>query len=51
MERGTADFVLSSFASDEKALVETAVARAADCIETWVREGAEAAMTAFNRGG
>jgi PTH1 family peptidyl-tRNA hydrolase len=48
MERGTADYVLSSFAPDERALVEETVRRAADCVETWVQSGIEAAMTGFN---
>jgi len=50
LERGTADYVLSAFAPDEKQLVEEALSRAADCVETWAREGVEAAMNAFNRG-
>jgi PTH1 family peptidyl-tRNA hydrolase len=48
-ERGTVDFVLSTFASDELETVECTVARAADCIECFVQSGIEAAMTAFNR--
>jgi len=49
-ERGSADYVLSAFAPDEKPLFDDAARRAADCAETWVREGAEEAMNAFNRG-
>ena len=49
-ERGTADYVLKSFAPAEWPLVESTTARAADCIETFIRDGAEAAMNQFNRG-
>jgi PTH1 family peptidyl-tRNA hydrolase len=47
-ERGTRDFVLKAFASDEWPLVDEAVSRAADCGETFVRESVEAAMNLFN---
>ena len=46
--RGTADFVLSPFNESEKILVEETLARAADCVETWLREGLETAMNRFN---
>ena len=49
-QRGTADFVLRPFSTDEWPLVEKTVGRAADCIETFIREGAAAAMNQFNRG-
>lgn len=48
MERGTADYVLSPFATVEKPLVNETVTRAADCVETWVKSGIEAAMTGYN---
>jgi PTH1 family peptidyl-tRNA hydrolase len=47
-ERGTKDFVLRPFMPDEMPDVEAAIARAADCIETWLREGVEIAMNRFN---
>ena len=48
MERGTADFVLKPFMPDEWPDVESTVARAADCVETFVRDGVTAAMNQFN---
>lgn len=42
------EFVLSPFAPEELETVEEMVKRAADACETWVREGAEAAMGRFN---
>jgi PTH1 family peptidyl-tRNA hydrolase len=45
---GTKDFVLRPFMPDEMPDVEAAIARAADCIETWLREGVEIAMNRFN---
>lgn len=48
-ERGTANHVLSQFAPDEWAEVQASVARAADCVEVWVREGVAVAMNTFNR--
>jgi PTH1 family peptidyl-tRNA hydrolase len=47
-ERGTADHVLSAFAGDEWPLVEEATQRGADCVETFVAQGVEAAMNRFN---
>ena len=47
-QRGTADWVLHPFAPDEIALVEETVARAADCVETWARDGLATAMNRFN---
>lgn len=49
-ERGTADFVLRPFALDEWPVVESVTGRAADCVETFIREGAAVAMNQFNRG-
>jgi PTH1 family peptidyl-tRNA hydrolase len=45
---GLADFVLSSFAAEEREETEAMIRRAADAVETWLREGAEAAMGKFN---
>lgn len=47
-ERGTRDYVLNAFAPDEWPTVEATVARAADCVETFIRSGALLAMTQFN---
>ncbi|MDR5710109.1 MAG: aminoacyl-tRNA hydrolase [Armatimonadota bacterium] len=44
-----AAYVLSRFAPAERPLVEEAVERAADAVETFLREGLEAAMNRFNR--
>ena len=46
--RGTADFVLRPFDDTEQALVNETIARAADCVETWLREGLATAMNRFN---
>lgn len=50
VQRGTADYVLSPFAAAEAALVAESLARAADCVETFVARGIEAAMNEYNRG-
>jgi PTH1 family peptidyl-tRNA hydrolase len=50
VQRGTADYVLSPFASAEADLVADAMKRAADCVETFVTRGIEAAMNEYNRG-
>ncbi|HEX8552863.1 MAG TPA: aminoacyl-tRNA hydrolase [Abditibacteriaceae bacterium] len=49
LQRGTADYVLTPFAADEWPLVEKAVARAADCLETFVANGLQDAMNQYNR--
>ncbi len=43
-----ADYVLARFGREERVEIEHAVVRAADAIETWVREGIETAMNQFN---
>ena len=47
-ERGTADFVLRPFMPDEASLVAETIGRAADCVETFVRDGLEVAMNRYN---
>jgi PTH1 family peptidyl-tRNA hydrolase len=49
VQRGTADYVLSPFTAEEWPSVEEAIARAANCVETWVKSGIEPAMNEFNR--
>lgn len=43
-----ADYVLSKFSAGEQATIDDAVGRAADAVEVWVREGAEACMNRYN---
>lgn len=43
------DFVLGKFAESERPEVENAVARAADAVELWLREGMNRAMNDVNR--
>jgi PTH1 family peptidyl-tRNA hydrolase len=43
-----ADHVLSTFRPVERELADEAVAAAADAVETWLRDGIDAAMNAFN---
>lgn len=43
-----ADFVLSRFGAEERPLVESAVERAADAVEVFVREGLSSAMNRYN---
>ncbi|HVF09346.1 MAG TPA: aminoacyl-tRNA hydrolase [Abditibacteriaceae bacterium] len=47
-ERGTAGYVLRPFMPDEWTIVDDMVTRAADCVETFVRDGVMAAMNQFN---
>jgi PTH1 family peptidyl-tRNA hydrolase len=46
--QGTVDFVLERFAPAEEELLARAVPRAADAVESFVREGIAAAMNRFN---
>lgn len=43
-----ADYVLAPFPVEDVLVVQEVVGRAADAAETWVREGASAAMNRFN---
>lgn len=43
------EYVLQSFRSHERPVIEAAVARAVQAVEMWVKEGAAAAMNQFNR--
>jgi len=43
-----ADYVLSKFAPEEVPLIEQAVARAADAVADWAREGIEFCMNQYN---
>ena len=47
-ERGTKDFVLRPFRSEELPSIEAAISRAADAVETFIGEGLEIAMNRFN---
>ena len=42
------DFVLERFEDEERALVDPAIDRAVEALETWVEDGIEAAMSRFN---
>jgi len=48
--RDLADHVLARFEPEEKAGIEDAIARSADAVETWVRDGMAQMMNTFNRG-
>ncbi len=43
-----ADYVLSRFTAEEEPLVETAVSRAADAAECWLKSGVEETMNRYN---
>lgn len=45
------DFVLGRFTDDQLEELEPALWRACDCIETWLTDGTELAMTRFNANG
>ena len=47
-QRGTVDFVLSKFPPEEAGALQEQIARAADCVETFCRQGVETAMNRFN---
>ncbi len=44
----TVNWVLGHFSGDEKKQIDTAISKAADALETWVRSGIDAAMNRFN---
>ncbi len=45
-----ADFVLSKFTKEDQADIKVAVARAADAVECWVKQGVESCMNQYNAG-
>jgi PTH1 family peptidyl-tRNA hydrolase len=47
--RDPADFVLEPFAPGERAVLGETIERAADAVESWLKDGIERTMTAFNR--
>jgi len=47
-EMDSADYVLSRFRKDELPIIDQAVLRAANGVETWIREGIDAAMNQIN---
>jgi len=44
----TADYVLGKFDSDERALIDEAIATSANAVEAWVNEGVQNVMNRFN---
>ena len=45
----TIDWVLGKFAPEEAALMKETVERAADALETWVKDGIDKAMNIYNQ--
>jgi peptidyl-tRNA hydrolase, PTH1 family len=45
---GAVDYVLTRFRPSERPVMDASLDRAADCVETWGREGPGAAMNRFN---
>jgi PTH1 family peptidyl-tRNA hydrolase len=43
-----ADYVLSKFTKEERDQVDESITRAADAVETWVRDGTESCMNQYN---
>jgi len=43
-----ADYVLQDFSKDQRAVIDETYSRAADAIETWLRDGIELAMSRHN---
>ena len=48
--RDSADYVLDRFHKSELAVIDEAILRAADAVETWISEGIDKAMNRFNIG-
>jgi PTH1 family peptidyl-tRNA hydrolase len=46
--RGAIEHVLARFSREEQAVVDEALARAAEAVEVWLTEGIDAAMNRFN---
>ena len=46
--RDAADYVLDRFSKAEAKVIRETIGRAADAVETWLREGLDAAMNRFN---
>lgn len=49
-DRDSADYVLERFRKSELALIDEAISRAANAVETWVADGIDQAMNRFNVG-
>ena len=49
-EGGLVDHVLGRFRSQERAIIEDAVARAAQAVAFWIAQGTAACMNEFNAG-
>lgn len=45
---GAADYVLTNFTGDDAILAQEILSKATDAVEHWLKEGMEAAMTAYN---
>jgi PTH1 family peptidyl-tRNA hydrolase len=48
-ERDLADHVLARFGPEEWNGIDSAIARAADAVETWIDHGIEDVMNVYNR--
>jgi PTH1 family peptidyl-tRNA hydrolase len=44
----TADYVLSKFSRDERAIVDESLQRASDAVLSWLEHGPDVAMNRFN---
>jgi PTH1 family peptidyl-tRNA hydrolase len=47
--RSLSNYVLGRFSQEEESVIESAIARAADAVETWAAEGLDQMMNRFNR--